>query len=1104
MSIRVAVKFFPLIFFLVTAVLALNYFLNVPLSAQSTGQTYSLFFSTYLGGNNFEQGRDVAHDSSGNIFVTGGTQSTNFPTTTGPIFNSGTCPSLGSFGRMDVFITKFSPTGQRIWSRFLGGPCYDRAYAIEVDNQGFVYVAGRAGERFPTTAGVVQTAFAGDTLTVNSAYGKQDGFISKISPDGTTVVWSTYWGSPSEDIIRDLAIDGQGNVYPALTGSSQGFNQTSQGNIMNAINQTGFQKTIRGNKDGAIAKISPDAKTVLYASYFGGSGEDAQGPSVRVDKNGIVFVQSGTKSTDAITSANAFQKTNSGGLFDQYLIKINPQVSGSSSLLYASYFGGNGEESSETHYLAIDSSGFAYLAGETSSTNLPFSNVPGFKKNHSGAYDGFIAKINTVTGALAAGTYLGGSAGDGLEGVVVDTSGNVYVGGNTASANFPITANAQQKLLLGTKDGYVVKMSSDLSSLIYSTFIGGNDADAGRSLDIDSQNNMILVGETNSNNFPLKNPSQSTFAGGSGDSIVSKFNLSTASTTLSPTPTKSTNTPSSTNNPTQTPSKTPTPVSSIPTLSLNYSSFLGGTDFEYISDIEVDSSGNQYLVGSTRNASFLSGNSNGDSDIFIAKFSPTGTFIRSYLIGGSGKDTPYGLEIDGQGNIILSAAVASGFPTKVPAGSQLKSTYTANPYGVNIVFVKFKGDLSDVIWSGYFANGDGHPPREIDLDSAGNLYVISAADTTSTYPQAFLNSKNGGQDTVIVKLSGSGMGLVWGRYLGGSGNDNVGSIKLDPSGNVYIWSWTNSTDLPTTANAYDRSYNGGTNDTYLAKFGSDGTQVLYASYFGGSGDDSHGGKHNLDVDTNGNAYVVASTDSPNLPVSTTAFQKTKKSSRDIFVAKLSTTSNQLLGSTYVDNGDSEAIQVDSAGNVYIGGNTQSTTFPLSSGAFQRNKKGITDAVFFKLSPDLSTLLYGTYMGGTFASGNPWEESLRAIHLDVSGNVYLAGQSNSSDWPTTANAFQKSYGGGGDDIVFVKFSSVAADPTNTPTRSSTSTPQPSCTLKSKGDADCNGKVDLVDYEIWRKEALGGLTSKNANFNPTVDSLVDIVDFEIWRKGFYSLL
>jgi hypothetical protein len=184
---------------------------SLPLEAKSLTNWYDISFSTYIGGPQFEHGRDVYVDDQGFVYVAGGSASPNYPITTGPGFNNNTCQSIGSGGKMDISISKFTSGGQLVWSRLLGGPCYDRAYAVEVDQDGYVYLAGRAGEGFPVTAGVFQPIFNGSSASQNDFYGAQNGFAAKISPDGENIIWASYVGVT--EAVRDMAIDDTGNLY---------------------------------------------------------------------------------------------------------------------------------------------------------------------------------------------------------------------------------------------------------------------------------------------------------------------------------------------------------------------------------------------------------------------------------------------------------------------------------------------------------------------------------------------------------------------------------------------------------------------------------------------------------------------------------------------------------------------------------------------------------------------------------------------------------------------------------------------------------------------------------------------------------------------------
>ena len=182
-------------------------------SSSRQAESFKLAFSTYCGGSNWEHFRDTYVDDHGNVYITGGSGSDDFPTTPGAydrVFDFGGS-DLGGAGPCDVVVAKFDANGSLIWSTYIGGKNYDRGYAIEVDDQGYVYVAGRAGQGFPVTAGAFQTTYQG---VWGNFYGGQNGFVAKLLPDGSDLVWASYVGVGS--LCRDMAIDDDGDVYVPL------------------------------------------------------------------------------------------------------------------------------------------------------------------------------------------------------------------------------------------------------------------------------------------------------------------------------------------------------------------------------------------------------------------------------------------------------------------------------------------------------------------------------------------------------------------------------------------------------------------------------------------------------------------------------------------------------------------------------------------------------------------------------------------------------------------------------------------------------------------------------------------------------------------------
>lgn len=462
------------------------------IKAQTT-TNYQFAYGSFLGGSDFEQARDLAVDRDGNIYITGGTQSEDFPTTPGAyntIFNNAGSATVGNAGPMMVFVSKFSPDGELIWSTFLGGPNYDRAYAIEVDSAGYVYVGGRAGANFPTTPGAFQETFS-QAGAINNLYGHQNGFISKLSPDGSELIWSTYYGSDSFGFFRDFDIDDEGYVYGILNAVKT---------LPLGISPDAFDTTLNGNYDMVAVKFNQDVTAVEWATVLGGSGEDRGGPAIRVGPDKSVYVSGSTRSSNFPTSPNAIQ-TQRNGDSDIFVTRITPD---GTSLIYSTYFGGNGMEYSETHILVVDHLGQAYVACGTTSTDIQTTpNAIKSAKPDISEHDALCFKLSVTGDSLLACTYLGGTNNDGPEGLFVDSLQNLYVGGGTSSTDFPLTMDAYQSQKNGGSDGYVVKLNSDFSELLYSTYIGGGADEAVRAFNVKRDGSIGISGQTISENLPV-------------------------------------------------------------------------------------------------------------------------------------------------------------------------------------------------------------------------------------------------------------------------------------------------------------------------------------------------------------------------------------------------------------------------------------------------------------------------------------------------------------------------------------------------------------------------------------------------------------------------
>lgn len=467
-------------------------------SATAEPPPKGLVFATFFGGAGEDSIRDITTDKDGSVYITGGTASKDFPTTTGSYrgdFTSGGT-GTGTSGEMDVFVAKFSPKGQIVWSTYLGGPNYDRAYAIELDAAGNVIVAGRAGEGFPVTADVVQPQFGGH-LEALGAYGRQDGFVAKISPDGKRLIWATYFGGADASFIRDLAVDAKDDLYIALAAVRR-ENPHITGGVV--------QEKPGGGNDAVIAKLSGDGRQVLWATYLGGSADDGEAPSIKVSRAGEPHVLLMTNSPDIPISSMAFDRTINGD-WDLYAARLSAD---GRRLIYGTYLGGSKEESLETHSLALDAAGRAFITGYTASPDYPVT-PDAFQRKYGGAqYDVPVTKLSADGSKILASTFVGGRGADGAEGIQLDDRGFVYVSGATSSPDFPVATSANR--YGGKQDMFAFRLDNDLNRLDRSATFGGKADDIGRALHLSGQT-LFVGGMSRSADFPTGSPFQAISRG---------------------------------------------------------------------------------------------------------------------------------------------------------------------------------------------------------------------------------------------------------------------------------------------------------------------------------------------------------------------------------------------------------------------------------------------------------------------------------------------------------------------------------------------------------------------------------------------------------------
>jgi uncharacterized repeat protein (TIGR01451 family) len=434
-------------------------------------------YSTYLGGSVDDEAYAIAVDPSGNAYVTGRTQSLNFPTSS---------PFQPTYkGNTDVFVTKFNPTGTAlVYSTYLGGNGMDIGYGIAADGSGNAYVTG----------GTTSTNFP--TMKYIQTHGGI--FLTKLSPTGG-MDYSTYYGGSNSEYGKAIAIDSTGNAFITGITASKDF-----------PTKNAFQSTYGGGSDAFVVEINTAGSTAIYSTYLGGSSQDS-GNGIAVDSLGSAYVTGETKSINFPTH-NPLQSTTSGDSI--FVAKLTP---GGNGLVYSTYFGGNAGQAGAA--IAIDPAKNVYVTGTTNSGNFPLHNP--FRNNFAFAY---AFKLNPAGNALIYSTYLGGKSVDTGTGIAADSAGNAYITGYTQSTDFP-THNPVQPALAGLSDAFLLVFNPTGSALVYSSYLGGTNNDYGRGIAFDGNGAAYVSGFTASANFPTKSPHQAVYGGPPYDAFVTKTQI---------------------------------------------------------------------------------------------------------------------------------------------------------------------------------------------------------------------------------------------------------------------------------------------------------------------------------------------------------------------------------------------------------------------------------------------------------------------------------------------------------------------------------------------------------------------------------------------------
>lgn len=530
-----------------------------------------------------------------------------------------------------------------VYASYLGGSSGEIAFGIAVDSTGAAYVTGHTTSAdFPVTPGAFQTSLPGCSNCLNGV-----AFVSKMSPGGSTLVYSTYLGGHSAggDGGTSIALDSAGSAY--VTGTTQAADfPTTPG---------AFQTASRGPEQAFVTKLNATGTALTYSTYLGGSNARDDGFGIAVDSGGSAYVIGSATSADFPTTPSAYQPTFNGDT-DLFITKMSTD---GSSLVYSTYLGGT--RADHAAGIAVDSVGSAYVTGYTNSTNFP--TTPGaFQATSGGIFDAFAAKLSANGSALMYSTYLGGSGFEQGQSIAVDASGSAYVTGFTHSANFPITPGAFQTTMPSFFSAFVTKFNAG-GSLVYSTFLGGDSGEAGYSIAVDSTGSAYVTGSTFSANFPVTAGAfQPSFGGGGSDAFVTKLSADGSS--------------------------------------LAYSSYLGGNGAENGQGIVVDSTGSAYVTG------YVAGSSSNfpvTPGAFQTTYNHGDAFIAKVTEG-----IPVAIEIQpGENPPTIDSASQGKTPVAILSTATFDATTRVNRTSLTFGRTGNEASLSDCSPGGEDVNGDG-------------------------------------------------------------------------------------------------------------------------------------------------------------------------------------------------------------------------------------------------------------------------------------------------------------------------------------------------------------------------------------------------------------
>jgi len=762
-----------------------------------------------------------------------------------------------------------------------------------------------------------------------------------------------------------------------------------------------------------------------YSSVFGGSGADFA-TGIAVDSQGNAYVTGSAASTDFPTTSAGVSPT--GGT--SFVAELD---AAGRNLLYSTYFGGSGSDASLA--IAVDRTGAAYVAGSTNSADFPVT-PEAFRTAKAAGSDAFVCKLVPGGSALAYSTFVGGGGSDAARAIAVDSSGNAYVAGSTASIDFPTTAGAFRTVLAGGSDAFALKLNPFGTALVYSTLLGGSSADNGTAVAVDASGNAYLAGDTASSDFPTTAAAVQANKRGGTDGFAAKLDPS---------------------------GKT-----------LLYSTFLGGAGEDLPRAVAVDGGGSAYVAGSTGSANFPTTSgayrtaSAGASAAFVTKLDALGrTLAYSALISAGASDAAAGIAVDALGNAyVAGSTTSSGLP--VSADAFQKSFASAAAY---------KSSDSGASWSPSSSGFGGFSTLAFALDPVNASIAYAGTDTAGIFKttdggKSWSAASAGLTDlrvpvlaidprTPATLMAGTSRAGVFRSLDGGanwmpvnsgfppapSGSANaVNALAIDPANTAVVYAGTTGGLFKTTnSGASWSAADSGLLDPNITALAIDPTEtetVYCAAGSIGTFKTFTAGVRWIAVNLGQPRAVITSIlVDPRFPTNVYAalsglgvymsddagrtwlLRSLGLQSTSVTALALDPTFTSRIYAATSDRGlfktFDRAMQWDVAGV----GLTSKTVdaiavHPTNPANVFAGTPGGEDAFVVKLNPAGSALLYATYLGGTGA------DAASALALDSTGSVYVAGGTVSLDFLATSGAFKTPLSHGRD--VFA--TKIAADPT----------------------------------------------------------------------------